>query len=183
MSSLCVIFEPSRFLSFNTNDHNNISIFSHLETFRSYFNQAEHRWSLLPSFMPFCALGKDDLMIYMASRCSRELLRFSVSFLASHCFTSSWLSSDCTAAARKDGRTKSRIGMFFLIIRPGQREHWRSIWPEAVLKPDHRHKLTTCVLVHKPDKLPRLGGMLRFPRQDLYRKNTNTAGIKYCFFQ
>lgn len=28
--------------------------------------------------------------------------------------------------------------------------------PEAVLQPDHRHKLTTCVLVHKPDELPDL---------------------------
>lgn len=35
--------------------------------------------------------------------------------------------------------------------------------PEAVLQPDHRHKLTTCVLVQKPDKLPQLGNAFIIP--------------------
>lgn len=108
-----------------------------------------------------------------SGRCSGELLWFRASFPAVHCFTSSWLRSDWTAAGWKDGRTKSRIGMFLLFILPGQPEHWRSIWPEAVLQPDHRHKLTTCVLVHKPDKLPRVGDTLRLPQRDLYWKKTN----------
>lgn len=74
------------------------------------------------------------------------------------------------AAGWKDGRTKSRIGMFLLLILLGQQEHWRSIWPRAVLQPDHRHKLTTCVLLHKPDELPWLGDTLRFPQQGSYWK-------------
>ena len=60
-------------------------------------------------------------------RCSGELLWFRASFPAVHCFTSSWLRSDWTAAGWKDGRTKSRIGMFLLLILHGQRGHWRSI--------------------------------------------------------
>lgn len=135
-----------------------------LETFESNVNQVAPRWYLLPCFLgPSVSWVKMSLMIYKASQCSEELLRFRASFLAVHCFTSSWLSSDWKAAGWKDGRTKSRIGMFLLLCLLGPREHWRSIWPAAVLQPDHRHKLTTCVLVHKPDKLPRLGDTHRVP--------------------
>lgn len=102
--------------------------------------------------------------------CSRELLWFRASFPTVRCFTSSWPRSGWTAAGWKDGRTKSRIGMFLLLILLGQREHWRSIWPGAVLQPDHRHKLTTCVLLHKPDEFPGLGDTLRFPQQGSYWK-------------
>lgn len=70
-------------------------------------------------------------------------------------------------AGWKHGRTKSRICMFFLFVHLSQRGHWRSIWRAAVLQPDHRHKLTTCVLVHKPDKLPQLRDTLRFPQHGL----------------
>lgn len=77
------------------------------------------------------------------------------------------------AAGWKHSRTKSRICMFFLFIHLSQRGHWRSIWPAAVLQPDHRHKLTTCVLVHKPDKLCQLRVTLRFPRHGLYWKEAN----------
>lgn len=49
---------------------------------------------------------------------------------------------------------KAESACFFSSPLLGQRTHWRSIWPGAVLQPDHRHKLTTCALVHKPDKPP-----------------------------
>lgn len=113
-------------------------------------------------------------------RCCRELLRFRASVPAIHCFTSSWPRSDCTAAGWKDGGTNSRIGMFLLLVLLGQREHWRSSWLEAVLQPDHRHKLTTCVLVYRPDQLPRLWETLEFPQQDLYWKKRQ---IKDDFLQ
>lgn len=133
-----------------------------LETFGSNFNlPVEPRWFLHPFLVPLCLLGENEFNDLQGltglSRCSRELLWFRASFPAAHCFTSNWLGADWTAAGWKDGRTKSRIGMFLLLILLGQQEHWRSIWPEAVLQPDHRHKLTTCVLIHKPDKLPLLG--------------------------
>lgn len=42
------------------------------------------------------------------------------------------------------------------------------IWSEAVLQPDHRHKLTTCVPVHQTDEVSKLWDALRL--QDLCRK-------------
>ena len=89
-----------------------------------------------------------------------------------HCFTSSWLMSEWTASGWKHGTTKSRFGMFLPLILLGQWEHWRSIWPEAVFQPDHRHKLTTCVLVHKADELPRLGDS-EIPSPGFVLANTN----------
>lgn len=160
---------------------------------RKLIGQILTKWSkddlCIHFFVPLCLLGENEFNdlhgLTGLSRCSGELLWFRASFPAIHCFTSSWLRSDWTASRWKDGRTKSRIGMFLLLLLLGQREHWRSIWPEAVLQPDHRHKLTTCVLVHKPDMLPRLGDTLRFPQQDLYwkREIRDAAVIKYHLIQ
>ncbi len=81
-----------------------------LDSFGSNFDSVEPSWSLHPFFVPLCLLGENEFNdlhgLTGLSRCSGELLWFRASFPAVHCFTSSWLSSDWTAAGWKDGRMK-----------------------------------------------------------------------------
>lgn len=104
------------------------------------------------SCVPSSSWAKISLKIYKAS------LKLRGAVVVQGCrprfHLTSGLSSDWTDAGWKDGRAKSRIGMILLLVLRGQREHWRSIWPEAVLQPDHRHKLTTCVLVSETRQAP-----------------------------
>lgn len=130
--------------------------------FRKHFGQSEEAvmfFFLKRCFLFSCVkfrLMNNKTTLHLPDT-SEGLSRFGSFFPDVHCLVSRWLRANWTTSG-----WKVEMGVFLLLVLLGQRGLWRSIWPEAFPQPDHRHKLTTCALVHKPNQFPWLGDPLGF---------------------